>query len=99
MDYQPKEGNADAFKSLVQTHVDRLKAENLVTDRELIIMEAADGTTIEVFEWLFAEAIQQAHQNKVVHQMWGEFGEVCDYVPLNSIAEAASMFAEFGAVE
>ncbi|OOQ60256.1 hypothetical protein [Mucilaginibacter pedocola] len=93
--YKPKEGQADALHLLVQTHVPRLKAENLVTDRQPIIMEAADGTIIEVFEWLSAEAIQQAHSNPVVHQMWGEFAEVCEYVPLNTLPEAANMFAEF----
>ena len=96
--YKPKDGKADALHLLVKTHVPRLKAENLVTNREPLIMEAADGTVIEVFEWLSAEAIQRAHQNKVVHQMWGQFAEVCDYVPLNTLPEAANMFAEFGAV-
>jgi quinol monooxygenase YgiN len=97
--YKPKEGKADALHLLVKTHVPRLRAENLVTGREPIIMETADGTIIEVFEWLSAEAIQQAHQNKAVHQMWGEFAEVCDYIPLNALPEAANMFAEFIAME
>jgi hypothetical protein len=95
--YKPKEGNA--LHLLVKTHVPRLRAENLVTGREPIIMETADGTIIEVFEWLSAEAIQQAHQNKAVHQMWGEFAEVCDYIPLNALPEAANLFAEFIAME
>lgn len=97
--YQPKEGKADALRLLVKTHVARLKAENLVTDREPIIMEAANDTVIEVFEWLSAGAIQLAHRNPVVGQMWGEFAEVCDYVPLSTLPEAANMFAEFTGVE
>jgi len=27
--------------------------------------------------------------------MWGEYAEVCDYVPLNTLKEAGNMFAGF----
>jgi len=93
--YKPKPGKAEALKELTKTHVPRLKKEGLVTDREAILMEAADGTVIEVFEWLSAEAIQNAHKNPAVLQLWGEYAEVCDYVPLNTLSEAADMFAGF----
>ncbi|MGN8071191.1 hypothetical protein [Mucilaginibacter sp. SG564] len=93
--YKPKPGKADALKQLTKTHVPRLKQEGLVTDRQPIIMETADGTIIEVFEWLSAEAIDQAHHSKAVHAMWGEFAAVCDYVSLNSLNETANVFAEF----
>jgi hypothetical protein len=93
--YEPKPGKEEALKQLMKTHVPRLKQEGLVTDRESIIMEAADGTIIEVFEWLSTEAIANAHHNKAVQQMWGEYAEVCDYVPLNTLKEAGIMFAGF----
>jgi quinol monooxygenase YgiN len=93
--YKPKPCKAVALKELTKTHVPRLKNEGLVTDREPVILEAKDGTIVEVFEWLSEEAIQQAHQNAAVHQMWAEYGEVCDYLPLNSLPEASEMFASF----
>ncbi|WP_343675124.1 hypothetical protein [Chitinophaga sp.] len=93
--YKPKPGKDEALKQLMTTHLPRLKQEGLVTDRESIIMKAADGTIIEVFEWLSAEAIATAHNNPAVQQMWSEYAEVCDYVPLNSLAEAYDMFATF----
>jgi quinol monooxygenase YgiN len=93
--YKPKPGKEEALKQLMQTHLPRLKQEELVTDRESIIMEATDGTIIEVFEWLSAEAIANAHSNKAVQQMWAEYAEVCDYVPLNTLKEASDMFAGF----
>ena len=95
MAYKPKPGKVDALKELTKTHVSRLKQEGLVTDREPIIMETADGTIIEVFEWLSTEAIQKAHTNPEVQKMWGEYAAVCDYVPLNSLSEASNMFADF----
>jgi quinol monooxygenase YgiN len=97
--YKPKPGKAEALKALTKTHVPRLKKEGLVTNREATIMEAADGTIIEVFEWLSDEAIANAHKNPTVLEMWGEYAEVCDYVPLNTLAEANNMFAGFAPVE
>jgi quinol monooxygenase YgiN len=97
--YKPKPGKAQALKELTKTHVPRLRAEGLATNREPIITEAADGTFIEIFEWASAEAIKQAHSSPAVHQMWAEYAEVCDYVPLNTLAEAGDLFAEFTAVE
>ncbi len=97
--YKPKPGKAAALKELTKSHHPRLKAEGLVTDREPTIMEAADETIIEVFEWQSADAIRQAHANPVVHQLWTEYAEVCDYVNLNSLTETANMFAEFNAID
>ncbi|HWZ04075.1 MAG TPA: hypothetical protein VNX40_10740 [Mucilaginibacter sp.] len=97
--YKPKPGKAEALKELTKTHVPRLKKEGLVTDRTAIIMEAADGTIIEVFEWLSQEAINNAHHNPAVLQMWAEYAEVCDYVPLNTLPESGNMFAGFNPID
>ncbi|SDT54646.1 hypothetical protein SAMN05216490_3979 [Mucilaginibacter mallensis] len=97
--YKPKAGKAEALKVLMQTHVQRLRQEGLATDRESILMEATDGTIVEVFEWVSAEAIQSAHTNPAVLQMWGEYAEVCDYVPVGSLAEAGNLFSDFTPVE
>jgi hypothetical protein len=67
--YKPKPGKNEALKQLMKTHLPRLNQQGLVTDRESIIMEAADGTIIEVFEWISEEAIQNAHKNPAVLQM------------------------------
>lgn len=96
--YQPKPGQRARLRELVAGHVPRLVAEGLVTKRAPIAMEAQDGTIIEVFEWASADAIERAHTNAAVGQMWNEFAEVCDYVPLASVAEAAEVFAEFAAL-
>jgi len=93
--YKPKANQATALKELMKTHLPRLKKENLVTDRPSIIMEAADGTIVEVFEWISDEAIQNAHKNPAVLQMWGEYAEVCDYVPVGGLAEAGDLFSGF----
>jgi len=93
--YKPKPGKNEALKSLMKTHLPRLQQEGLATDRESIIMESADGTIIEVFEWVSEEAIRNAHTNPAVLQMWGEYAEVCDYVPVGGLAEMGNLFSGF----
>ena len=96
--YKPKPGKEAALKELMKTHLPRLKQEGLVRDKEPYIMEAADGTVVEVFEWLSDEAIQQAHTNPAVLQMWAEYAEVCDYIPVGNLAEAGNLFSGFMAL-
>ena len=97
--YKPKQGKAAALKELSKTHYQRLKNEGLVTDRQPVLAETADGTIVEVFEWLSPEAIKEAHTNPAVLKMWEEYEEVCEYAPLNTLAVAGDMFAEFTPVE
>jgi hypothetical protein len=93
--YRPKPGKGDVLLAEVRDHHHLLRSEGLATDRHPIVMRAADGTIIEVFEWASPAAIQEAHANARVQAMWGRFGVCCDYVPLASLAEASQMFAEF----
>jgi len=93
--YRPKPGKAETLKEIVLNHVPDLYKLGLVTDRKPSIMEAGDGTIIEVFEWLSADAIQKAHSNPDVHKMWAAFADACDCVPLNTIGESGDMFAGF----
>ncbi|MEO6630255.1 MAG: hypothetical protein ABIN13_00995 [Mucilaginibacter sp.] len=97
--YKPKTGKAEALKELTKIHVQRLLKEGLVTTREPVIMEAADGTIVEVFEWLSDEAIATAHQNPEVLKMWKEYFELCDIAPLNTLTETGDMFATFNPVD
>jgi hypothetical protein len=93
--YKPKPGKEEALKELMKTHLPILKQEGLVRDKESYIMEAADGTIIEVFEWISAETTRNAHTNPAVLKMWGQYAEVCDYIPAGLVPEAAQLFSGF----
>jgi hypothetical protein len=96
--YRPKPGKADELVRLTAGHLPLLRARGLITARAGIAMQAADGTVIEVFEWISPEAIEQAHADTEVQALWRRFGEVCDYVPVGQVPEAASLFSEFSPV-
>jgi hypothetical protein len=93
--YKPKPGKEASLRELMQEHMPILRSQKLVTERESVLMVAGDGTIIEVFEWRSREAIESAHTNPVIQEMWGRYAEVCDYVPVTTGAEAAQLFSEF----
>jgi hypothetical protein len=96
--YKPKPGKEAELLQLTREHVPLLRGEGLATDHPVTICRAADGTVIEVFEWE-AGAIEKAHSNPAVGQLWVKYDEACEYVPLSSLAEAAQMFAGFAPVD
>ena len=93
--YKPKTGKSEALQELMREHLIILRQQQLVTDRNSIMMEAKDGTIIEVFEWKSKAAIEQAHSNSEVLKMWAKYSEVCDYIPIAKVEEASQLFSEF----
>jgi len=96
--YKPKAGKNQQLLEAVREHLEVLRNEHLVSDRLAYVMQAGDGTILEVFEWQSVEAINRAHNNPAVQALWAKFGEACDYVPLASITECQQMFAEFDSI-
>jgi quinol monooxygenase YgiN len=93
--YRPKPGRERELLEIVRERVPILRAEGLVSDRAPTIMRARDGTIIEVSEWKSREAIDAAHKNPNVLALWQRFFDVCDCVPLKTLAESSEMFAGF----
>jgi hypothetical protein len=93
--YKPLPGKEKALAKLMETHVPVLREHGLATDRESIMMKAADGTIVEVFEWKSKEAIESAHTNAAVLKMWDAYSKVCNYVPIGELEEVTALFAEF----
>ncbi len=93
--YKPRPGKEAELLALVGDHLPPLRAEGLVTDRAPIVMRAADGTLIEVFEWNSQDAIAQAHKNPAVQALWKRFEAVCSYETPANLAEFQTLFSHF----
>ncbi len=93
--YKPFEGKKKAMVDLMKNHWEILSNEGLVSNRKSIIMEAKDGTIIEVFGWKSKEAMELAHTNVAVQKMWAEYSDVCEYIPIGEIKESNELFSEF----
>ncbi len=93
--YKPRPGCEDALLELVGNHLPPLRAEGLVTERTPIVMRTANGTIVEIFEWVSREATAGAHNNPVVLDLWKRFEAVCWYETPSNLAEFQDMFAHF----
>lgn len=93
--YKAKPGHDDALRAIMHEHVPALQRLGLATARAAVQMRGADGVYVEVFEWVSEAASRSAHDHAEVQRIWGRFEEVCDFVPLASVAEVAKPFAHF----
>lgn len=93
--YKPKPGKEKNLDRLVRDHVKVLRNQGLATLRPPMIMKSADGTVVEVFEWISKKAIEEAEHNKDVQEYWARYREVCDIIPVSDLIEANTSFSEF----
>jgi quinol monooxygenase YgiN len=97
--YRPFPGRAEELLELVRGHVPALRAQDLATEREPIVMRAADGTIVEVFEWASEDARRRAHENPVVLDLWRQFEAVCQWIAPAEVPELARPFAQLRPVD
>ena len=93
--YRPKPGKDAQLAELVREHLDVLRAEHLVAEAPRLAGRAEDGTIVEVFVWASQAAIDAAHGNAAVSDLWRRFAAVCDYVPIAQVPGAEQLFSPF----
>jgi len=93
--FRPKAAGDADLMACMRDHLPVLRAQGLATDRASTILRAADGTLVEIFEWVSAAAIDAAHANPAVLALWERYATCCDYVSLSDLAESRSMFPSF----
>ncbi|MDA1193856.1 MAG: hypothetical protein O2894_01590 [Planctomycetota bacterium] len=94
--YRAKPGHEDTLAALVAEHTPMLQRVGLATDRAPIVMRSrVDGTIVEVFEWVDADAARRAHEHAEVGPMWGRMAKVADFLTLADLPEAVTPFAHF----
>lgn len=97
--YRPRPGKDAELLTLLRDHVPLLRELGLATDRPVQLMKSGEGVFVELFEWVSQEAIDDAHENVKVTQMWEWFQDVCEYESLANLPEAQGLFAHFTPVE
>lgn len=93
--FKPKEGKDKELLGVIKDHIPVLNKEGLITDRVCHVMRSADGSILEVFEWKSQEAINNAHTNENVLELWKRFEEVCEYKKLSDLEESKHLFPGF----
>ena len=70
----------------------------LATARPAMLLEARDGTFVEIFEWVPGGA-ERAHHDPRVMGLWDRFSAACDFVALRDLPDAERPFPHFRAVD
>jgi hypothetical protein len=97
--YRPYDtANQAALKELIRQHNTTLRVEELITERPAILMQAEDGTFLEIFEWL-PGATEEAHSHPAIQKIWKRMEEICEFAPLISLREAEETFPHFKPVD
>jgi quinol monooxygenase YgiN len=97
--YRPKPGKDAELLDLVRGHAPALRGLGLATEREAVVLRAADGTLLEIFEWTSTDAVERAHHDPAVQALWARFEEVSAFGTLSELAEAKRPFPHFEWVE
>jgi len=97
--FRGKPGKAVELMACMRDHLPVLREQGLATSRPSVVLRAADGTLLEIFEWVSQAAIDAAHTNSAVLALWERYAACCDYVTLGDLTEASSMFPGFELVE
>jgi hypothetical protein len=97
--FRPKQGKAGDLMECMRDHLPVLRAQGLASDRPSVVLRAADGTLLEIFEWVSQDAIDAAHDNPAVLALWERYAACCEYVTLGDLDEAKAMFPGFALVE
>lgn len=93
--YRPFPGREEELHVIVKTHWSTLREAGLVTEHQPLVLQAADGTFLEIFEWNSPEAVRQAHEHPAVQAIWGKMGEMAEFTTLASLPEADKPFPPF----
>lgn len=93
--YRPKPGKQAEVFALVDRHLHALRALRLITEYPHSVMQAEDGTVLEIFEWASVEAARRAEGEATVQAVWKGLREVADFVPLSALKETNRPFAHF----
>jgi hypothetical protein len=97
--YRPlDESRHKPLLELVRMHNTTLRVEGLITDRPAQLMQAKDGTLLEIFEWK-PGAAQTAHDHPAIKKLWKKMEEVAEFVPLISLQEAETPFPHFRPID
>ena len=89
--YRPKPGKEEELRTLLGEHHPVLRSLELATDF-VYHARAADGSWLEIFEWVSEGHSCSAHKIPEVMDIWGRMREACDFESLASLEEAKAPF-------
>jgi hypothetical protein len=81
--YRVKPGAEERFTDVLRQHTTMLRSLGLITDRPAQAFVGAERNIegplfVEIFEWVSADTVAQAHTHPQVTQVWETIGGLCE---------------------
>ena len=93
--YKPHPGKDAEMLKLVARHYPALRKFELVTARVPIVARSANGTIVEVFEWVDGDAHSRVRQHREIAAIWEEMAKIGEMPKLGTLPECAESFPHF----
>lgn len=96
--HRARPGQDAALEAALRDHVPLLQRLGLATDRAPLLLRAADGSWLLVFEWDSPDAVDRAHGHPEVLALWAALDACSTSHALQGLHEMQRPFADFASV-
>ena len=96
--YRPKAGHADDLLALLAEDVATLRRRGHVTARAAPVVRTGGGEVLVVLEWSSEHAVDDAHADLEVLDVWKRKEQLADYIPPAALNGADAPFARWTVV-
>src|SRR6476619_475689 len=93
--YRPRPARADDFLVIVNDELALLRRRGHVTDRRAPVVRAPKGELLVVIEWSTNHAVDDAHADPEVLEVWDRKAELAEYIEPAALSGSDIPFARW----
>jgi hypothetical protein len=94
--YHARPGREAETEALLRRHVPTLRRLGLATDRLGIVLRTpTEAVFLELFEWSTADAVDRAHGEAAVQEIWEALESAAEFVSLSHLPQSDKLFPLF----
>lgn len=96
--YRPRAGKDDDLLELFRDELETLRRRGHVTERPAPVVRTPAGEYLVALEWATEHAVDDAHADPEVLEVWERKAQLAEYVAPRDLAGMDSPFARFSVV-
>ena len=97
--YRPRPGRSDELLPHLRHEVATLRARGHITNRPAPICLTDRGEYLVITEWATATSVDEAHDDKVVLEVWRRKEQLVDYIAPSDLDKSTVPFVSYDVLE
>jgi quinol monooxygenase YgiN len=97
--YRARDGHADEVLPHLRDEIAALRARGHITSRRAAICRTASGEFLVVSEWSTERAVDDAHEDEAILEIWRRKEQLVEYLAPGELAGSDVPFASFDLIE